>query len=139
MINQGFQDFVIELTTWFRRVIWFLGFTAATTASIPLFLLTGALAPVFEVVYSVTNARMYWQQEAEDMYLYGGFSGESITFFQLNFKFFFLDHSDVGNINFVDRMIRIGESQKKLLSSPSPKSKVPKSRPKRPNHMGHHH
>ena len=100
---------MIELTTWFRRVIWFLGFTAATTASIPLFLLTGALALVFEVVYSVTNARMYWQQEAEDMYLYGGFSGETIYFLQLNFKFF-LDHSDVGNINFVDRMIRIGES-----------------------------
>jgi len=86
------KDFVIELTTWFRRVIWFLGFTAATTASIPLFLLTGALALLFEVVYSVTNARMYWQQE-EDMYL-GGFS----------------DHSDFGNINFVDRMITIKES-----------------------------
>ena len=69
---------MIELTTWFRRVIWFLGFTAATTASIPLFLLTGALALAFEVVYSVTNARMYWQQETEDMYLYGGFSGRSM-------------------------------------------------------------
>ena len=66
---------MIELTTWFRRAIWFLGFTAVTTASIPLFLLTGALALVFEIAYSVTNARMYWQHEAEDMFLYGGFSG----------------------------------------------------------------
>ena len=57
---QKFQDFVIELTTWFRRAIWFLGFTAAITASAPLFLLTAGLALVFELVYNVTNARMYW-------------------------------------------------------------------------------
>ena len=105
---------MIELTTWFRRVIWFLGFTAVTTASIPLFLLTGALALVFEVVYTVTNARMYWQQE-EDLYL-GGFSGK--PFFHsiyINQDLSPPDHSDFGNINFVDRMIKIKESDKKEL------------------------
>ena len=111
MFTAVFQDFVIELTTWFRRVIWFLGFTAATTASIPLFLLTGALALLFEVVYSVTNARMYWQQE-EDMYL-GGFSGNPPAAFYQSICMnndFFPDHRDFGNINFVDRMITIKES-----------------------------
>ena len=61
MIAPLLQDFVLELTTWFRRVIWFLGFTAATTASVPLFLVTAALAAVFELVYNVTNARAYWE------------------------------------------------------------------------------
>ena len=61
MIAPLLQDFVLELTTWFRRAIWFLGFTAATTASVPLFLVTAALAAVFELVYNVTNARAYWE------------------------------------------------------------------------------
>merc|ERR1719356_1341090 len=54
------KDFIIELTVWFRRAIWFLGFTAALTASAPLFLTTAALAIVFELVYNLTNARDYW-------------------------------------------------------------------------------
>ena len=81
------KDFVYELTTWFRRAIWFLGFTAATTASAPLFLLTAGLALVFELVYNVTNARQYWQQVAN---YHRGSS--------------FQDHSDVGNIDYVDRV-----------------------------------
>ena len=51
---------MIELTTWFRRVIWFLAFTSATTLSPGLFLVAAALGLVFELVYNVTNARMYW-------------------------------------------------------------------------------
>ena len=67
------RDFVFNLTTWFRRVIWFLGFTAATTASAPLFLLTAGLAALFELIYNVTNARQYWQ----DVTSYdAGFSGQ---------------------------------------------------------------
>merc|ERR1719273_2309204 len=42
------KDFILELTTWFRRAIWFLGFTAALTASAPLFIVTAVLAGVFE-------------------------------------------------------------------------------------------
>ena len=56
---------MLNLTTWFRRTIWFLGFTAALTASAPLFLTTAALAVVFELVYNVTNARMYWESVAQ--------------------------------------------------------------------------
>ena len=59
------KDFVLNLTTWFRRTVWFLGFTAALTASAPLFLITAALAIVFELVYNVTNARMYWESVAQ--------------------------------------------------------------------------
>ena len=67
------KDFVLNLTTWFRRTVWFLGFTAALTASAPLFLITAALAIVFELVYNVTNARMYWESVAQQ---YGaGISG----------------------------------------------------------------
>ena len=51
---------MIELTTWFRRAIWFLAFTSATTLSPGLFLTAAALGLVFELVYNITNARMYW-------------------------------------------------------------------------------
>ena len=79
------KDFIIELTTWFRRAIWFLGFTAALTASAPLFILTAVLAAVFELLYNVTNARAYWDSVSE----YGGLS----------------DHSDdIGNIDYINRL-----------------------------------
>ena len=78
------KDFIIELTTWFRRAIWFLGFTAAFTASAPLFLLTAVLAGVFELLYNVTNARAYWDSVAE----YG-----------------VAEHSDdIGNIDYINRL-----------------------------------
>ena len=70
------------MTTWFRRAIWFLGFTAALTASAPLFLTTAALAVIFELVYNVTNARAYWDSVSE----YG-----------------LTEHSDdIGNIDYLD-------------------------------------
>ena len=72
------KDFVIELTTWFRRVIWFLGFTSATTLSPGLFLTAATMAVIFELVYNITNARMYW---------------DSVVGYN--------DH-DRGNINYVD-------------------------------------
>ena len=72
------------MTTWFRRAIWFLGFTAAFTASAPLFILTAVLAGVFELLYNVTNARDYWDSVAE----YG-----------------LAEHSDdIGNIDYINRL-----------------------------------
>ena len=44
-----------------RRVVWFLGFTAAYLASPALFFTAAIIALVFETVYNVTNARMYWE------------------------------------------------------------------------------
>ena len=96
------QDFIIELTTWFRRTIWFLGFTAALTASAPLFLLTAVLAAVFELVYNVTNARAYWDSVSE--YGYGA-----------------SEHSDdIGNIDYISRLDLTGPSshQDRRVSSP---------------------
>ena len=79
------QDFIIELTTWFRRAIWFLGFTAAFTASAPLFVLTAVLAAVFELLYNVTNARAYWDSVSEYDFL--------------------SEHSDdIGNIDYINRL-----------------------------------
>ena len=51
----------MELSTWVRRVVWFLGFTAAYLASPALFLTAAVIALVFETVFNVTNARMYWE------------------------------------------------------------------------------
>ena len=69
---------MIELTTWFRRAIWFLAFTSATTLSPGLFLVAAALGLVFELVYNITNARRYWDTVV-------GYDGH-----------------DKGNINYVD-------------------------------------
>ena len=52
---------MLELSTWVRRVVWFLGFTAAYLASPALFFTAAIIALVFETVYNVTNARMYWE------------------------------------------------------------------------------
>ena len=69
---------MIELTTWFRRAIWFLAFTSATTLSPGLFLVAAALGLVFELVYNITNARRYW---------------DTVVGY---------DEHDKGNINYVD-------------------------------------
>ena len=63
---------MIELTVWFRRVVWFLAFTAAVTTNPGLLLLAAALALVFELVYNVTNARQYWDTTVG----YGEYSDE---------------------------------------------------------------
>ena len=55
------QDLVLELSTWFRRAIWFLIFTAAILASPQLFIGAAVLAVIFETIYNVTNARQYWE------------------------------------------------------------------------------
>jgi len=75
------KDFVIELTTWFRRAVWFLAFTSATTVNPGLFAVAAVLALVFELVYNVTNARMYWDNAI-------GYDN--------------VDHVDKGNIDYVD-------------------------------------
>ena len=80
------NDFVIELTTWFRRAIWFLAFTSATTLSPGLFLVAAALGLVFELVYNITNARRYWDTVV-------GYDGH-----------------DKGNINMLMNMIRLSKT-----------------------------
>ena len=76
---------MIELTTWFRRAIWFLAFTSATTLSPGLFFVAAALGLVFELVYNVTNARRYWDTMV-------GYDGHDTGY----------DGHDKGNINYVD-------------------------------------
>ena len=65
-----------------RRVVWFLGFTAAYLASPALFFTAAVIALVFETVYNVTNARMYWESvyathdgydKGNIDYVYGGY------------------------------------------------------------------
>ena len=65
-----------------RRVVWFLGFTAAYLASPALFFTAALIAVVFETVYNVTNARMYWESvypthdgydKGNIDYVYGGY------------------------------------------------------------------
>ena len=56
------QDFVLELSTWFRRAIWFIIVTAAILASPGLFITAAILGVIFETVYNVTNARRYWEE-----------------------------------------------------------------------------
>ena len=55
------QDLVLELSTWFRRAIWFLAFSAAILASPQLFIGAAVLAVIFETIFNVTNARQYWE------------------------------------------------------------------------------
>ena len=73
---------MLELSTWVRRVVWFLGFTAAYLASPALFLTAAVIALVFETVFNVTNARMYWESvyathdgydKGNIDYVYGGY------------------------------------------------------------------
>ena len=72
---------MIELTTWFRRAIWFLAFTSATTLSPGLFAVAAVMTLIFELVYNITNARMYWESVI-------GYNN--------------VDQHDKGNINYVD-------------------------------------
>ena len=130
MIAPLLQDFVLELTTWFRRVIWFLGFTAATTASVPLFLVTAALAAVFELVYNVTNARAYWeavhqygaqggwhkalslQSHSLDIFFCRKISLTALTFCSKSVwlsPIAYADHIDLGNIDYVSRVSALPE------------------------------
>ena len=59
------KDFIFQLTTWFRRSIWFLGFTAAYTVSPTLLGIAVILSLLFElalnmdVIRNEMNAFMY--------------------------------------------------------------------------------
>ena len=51
------KDFIFQLTTWFRRSIWFLGFTAAYTVSPTLLGIAVILSLLFEVALNMDVIR----------------------------------------------------------------------------------